>query len=227
MWRISRALVDVDWFQQTNTADTELLFGSQCRTSWSSASLHPCGASAELCRALNAWSSAGLHPCGASLTCVHFVLGSQIYILLIALLRILSKPAPFLAKCKFASLCGASAEPCRALKYVLLFSINKYRDIRLIALFRILSCFLEALLIQVQVCILVAHQQSCRALNLLQIVLDRQMCRDICLILRILSRQCRTSWSSANLHPSGASAEPCRALNASVILTNKYSGTSG
>ena len=87
----------------------------------------------------------------------------------------------FLAKCKFASLCGASAEICQALKNVLLFSINKYRDIRPIALPRILSCLLQALLSQVQVCILVAHQQSCRALNL-YIVLDKHIYRDICLI---------------------------------------------
>ena len=94
----------------------------------------------------------------------------------------------FLAKCKFASFCGASAEPCQALKYVHLFSINEYRDIRLIALPNILSCFLEALLSQVQVCILVAHQQSCQALNLYS-VLDKQIYRDICLIalLRLLS----------------------------------------
>ena len=131
----------------------------------------------------------------------------------------------YLAKCKFAPLCGASAEPCQALRYVLLFSVNKYRDIRLIALPRILSCFLEALLSQVQVCILVAHQQSCRALNLC-IVLDKQICRDICLValLRILS--CCLEASAALLSQvqvSGASAEPCRALNVSIsFLINKY-----
>ena len=51
------------------------------------------------------------------------------------------KPVPhFLVKCRFASFWRIS----RGLKYVLLFSINKYRDIRLIALLRKLSCFLEA-----------------------------------------------------------------------------------
>ena len=137
-----------------------MLFGSQCRASWSSAGLHPC---------------------------------------------------------------GASAEPCRALKYVHLFSINKYRDIRLIALLRILSCFLDALLSQVQVCILVAHQQSCRALNL-HIVLDKQIRRDICLIalLRILS--CVLEASAALLSQVQVSAaEPCRALNVSILfLINNY-----
>ena len=124
----------------------------------------------------------------SSLKCVLFVLDNQIYIRLIACF--LEASAALLGQVKVASLCGASAESC-ALKYILLLSRNKYRDIHLVALLRKLSCFLEAsaaLLGQVQVCILVAHQQSCRALNL-YIVLDKQLYRDICLIalLRILS----------------------------------------
>ena len=45
----------------------------------------------------------------------------------IRLIALLRKPVPhFLVKCKFASLCGASAEPCRALNVSILFSINNY-----------------------------------------------------------------------------------------------------
>ena len=68
-----------------------------------------------------------------------------------------------LVRCRFAFWRISRALP--SFKYVLLFSINKYnkyRDICLVALLRILSCFLEAsaaLLEQVQVCILLAHQQ--------------------------------------------------------------------
>ena len=79
-------------------------------------------------------------------------------------------------KCRFALWRISRALP--SLKYVLLLSIDKHRGIRLLALFRFLSCFLEAsaaLLSQVQV------------------------------------------------YPSGASAEPCRALNVSVFSTKKYS----
>ena len=73
-----------------------------------------------------------------------------------------------LAKCKFASLCGASAEPFHALNVSILFSINK--------------CFAQdsellfgsaALVGQVQVCIL-AHQQS-PAEPVCTVVLDKQI----------------------------------------------------
>ena len=65
------------------------------------------------------------------------------YVLLFSInkYRDIWKPAPhFLVKRRFASFWRIS----RGLKYVLLFSINKYCDIRLIALLRKLSCFLEA-----------------------------------------------------------------------------------
>ena len=85
----------------------------------------------------------------------HFVLGNQIYIRLIALLRILScfleASAALLSQVQVS---GASAEPCRALNVSILFSVNNYfaQDSELL--------FGSAALVrQVQVCTL-AHQQS-------------------------------------------------------------------
>ena len=52
--------------------ETELLFGSQCRASWSSAGLHSCVVSAEPSQVAvtdwfaSLWQLTGLHPCGAS-----------------------------------------------------------------------------------------------------------------------------------------------------------------
>ena len=94
-----------------------------------------------------------------------------------------------------------------------------YRDIRLIALLRILSCFLEAsaaLLGQAQVCILLAHQQSLAEPEICQIP------RHPIALLRILS--CFLEASAALL--AGLHPEPCRALNVSVFLLNNCAGTS-
>ena len=112
---------------------------------------------------------------------------------LLALLRILScfleASAALLGQVQVCILVWRISRAPSSLTYVLLFSIKKNRDIRLIALLRVPSCFLEALLGQVQVC--------------------KQMCRDICLIalLRILS--CLLEASAALLSQvqvSGASA---------------------
>ena len=139
----------------------------------------------------------------------------------------------FLVKCRFASLWRIS-RALSSLKCVH-FVLGNQIYIRLIALLRILSCFLEAsaaLLGQVQVCILLWRiSRALSSLKCVHFVLDKQIpwhppdcfAQDS----ELLFGQCRTSRPSAGLHPSGASAEPCRALNVSVFSTNKYSGTSG